>query len=87
MAKSKSIKEKGKLSFTRYFQKFSEGDPIVLTMNLSFKNDFPLRMQGRTGVVIGTRGAAYVVKVNEGNMARQYIVKAINLKKIAELKK
>lgn len=82
MLKRKGIRSRGKVALSRFFQSFKEGDHVALVKELSMKSDFPKRMQGRTGVIMKQRGNAYVVKVNDLNMAKQFIVHPIHLKKI-----
>lgn len=40
-------------------------------------------MQGRSGVVVGSRGTAYVINVADLGMPKQYVIKPIHLKKIS----
>lgn len=88
MLKRKRIREKGKLSFSKYFQKFDSGDTIAVVRELSVQGPgFPKRIQGRTGKVIEKRGSAYVVEIMDQKMAKQYIIKPIHLKKIMVEKK
>lgn len=83
MLKRKRIREKGKISLTRYFHKFNSGDSIAIVRELNVQSPgFPRRMQGRTGKVIGKRGSAYVVEVYDFNAKKQYVIKPIHLKKI-----
>lgn len=86
MLKRKKIKTRGKVSFTRFFQSFKTGDSVALVQELSMKPQFPKRMQGRTGKIVQQRGRAYVVEVNDLNMAKRFCVSPIHLKKI-EVKK
>jgi len=82
MLKRKRIRTKGKISFQKYFQKFSEGDSVALVRELAQTPNFPRRMQGRTGKVIAKRGTAYVVEVKDYDAKKQYMVKPVHLKKI-----
>ena len=50
MVKKKKVKTKGKLQFSRYFQEFEEGEKVAVIKELSVDSNFPLRLQGRTGV-------------------------------------
>ncbi len=87
MLKRKKIRQKGKVSLSKYFQKFDDGDSVALVMDLSVQNPgFPKRMQGRTGKVIEKRGSAYVVQVKDLNMPKKYIVRPVHLRKIQEAK-
>ena len=88
MLTNKNIRSKGKISFTKYFQEFSEGDSVAIVRDLTIQSPgFPSRMQGRTGVVIGKRGESYVISVKDFSRTKTYIVKPIHLKKIEVTKK
>jgi len=82
MLKRKRIRERGKISFSKFFQKFDEGDYVAIVRELSQTASFPKKLQGRTGKVLGKLGKSYVVEINDQNMAKQYIVKPIHLKKV-----
>lgn len=83
MIKRKRIRERGKFSFTSFFQKFNEGEPVALVRELSQQSPgFPKRMQGRTGKVLVKKGNAYVVEVNDHNMKKQFVVRPVHLKRI-----
>lgn len=84
MLKRKRIGEKGKISFTRYFQTFKAGDNVALIRDVSFKRSFSDRMHGRTGIIMEKRGAGYVIEVTEGGMNKQFMVKPIHLKKLSK---
>jgi large subunit ribosomal protein L21e len=87
MLKRKRIRTRGKFSFMSFFQKFDSGDSVAIVRELGMQSPgFPKRMQGRTGVVIGKRGGAYIVEVKDINMKKSYIIKPIHLKKIENLK-
>ena len=86
MAKQKKIREKGKISFTKYFQKFKEGDLVAIARELAVKFGYPARLQGRTGKVLSKRGAAYYVEIKDFNKPKKYLIKPIHLKKIQEVK-
>ncbi len=83
MLKRKRIKQKGKISFTRYFQRFNSGDSVALVRELAAQSPgFPNRMQGRTGKVVEKRGNAYVVEIYDYNQKKTFMVKPVHLKKI-----
>ena len=65
------------------FQELGEGNRVALVREASVKCPFPKRMQGRTGVVIGKRGRAYVVLVNDLNKEKTFVITPIHLKKIS----
>ena len=80
--RKKKIREKGKLSFTRYFQEFKEGERVSVVRELSATCNFPKRLQGKTGVVESQRGKAYFVKINDQNKEKKFLIEPIHLKKI-----
>jgi large subunit ribosomal protein L21e len=83
MLKRKSVKTKGKISFTRYFQEFKAGDSVAVVKEHSIPFGYSKRMQGRTGKVLGKQGGAYKVEVNDLNRPKVYYIKPIHLKRIA----
>lgn len=83
MLTNKRIRQRGKVSLQKYFQKFSEGDNVAIVKDLAIQSPgFPDRMQGRTGVVIRKQGESYVVAIKDFAQRKIYIVKPIHLKKI-----
>ncbi len=83
MLTNKRIRQKGKISLQKYFQKFSEGDNVAIVKDLTVQSPgFPSRMQGRTGIVIGKQGSAYTVAIKDYARRKVYIVRPVHLKKI-----
>ena len=80
----KPTREKGKRNLSKMFQKLEIGDRVCLGRDVASKGlpGFPRRMQGRTGIVEGKRGRAYVVQVNDLNAKKKFIIKPIHLKKL-----
>ena len=82
MVNRKKIKTRGKLKFSRYFQKFKEGDRVSVVAEKSISINFPTRLQGRTGVVEGKRGKAYMIKIKDQDKEKRFLIEPIHLKKI-----
>lgn len=82
MAKRKSPRQRGKISFTKYFQSFKEGDFVAVARELSVIFGYSKRTQGRTGRVIAKKGSAYEVEINDLNKPKRYFIKPVHLKKI-----
>lgn len=83
MNKKKRIRERGKVSLSRCFQKFSEGDSVAIVRELGLQSPgFPKRMQGRTGKIIEKRGSAYVIEVNDFNRQKKFAVIPAHLRRI-----
>ena len=86
MLTHKSPRTKGKFSFTKYFQKFEDGDAVAVVQELSVPFGLPKRLQGRTGRVLKKRGSAYEVEIKDLNKPKKYCIRPIHLKKIMEAK-
>ena len=87
MVRRKKIRTRGKLSLSRFFQKFNKGDSVAIKREVSLQPMFPARMQGRTGKVLEKRGRSYVVLIKDQNKEKQFIIPPIHLKKIKQIKK
>ncbi len=83
MVRRKPIRTRGKIQFSKYFQKFKEGDNVTVIKEPSVSSSFPLRIQGRTGIVEGKRGRAYVIELMDHDMEKRFIIEPIHLKKIS----
>ena len=87
MIKRKRIRQRGKFSFSLYFQKFKDGDSVAIVRELSLQSPgFPKRMQGRSGKIKCKRGSAYVVELKDYNMKKEYVIKPMHLKRIQNVK-
>lgn len=85
MLKYKKPRQKGKFSFTKYFQKFKEGDSVAVVRELAVPLGYSKRLQGRTGKVIEKRGSAYHISIMDHNKEKRYMIKPIHLKKIEDV--
>ncbi len=83
MLKHKRLREKGKFSFTRFFQKFQPGERVAVVRELSIPFGYSKRLQGRTGIVLEKRGSAYNVEIFDLNKKKKYLIKPIHLKRIS----
>ena len=86
MVNKKSIRTRGKLQLSRYFQELNEGDFVAISREQSVPINFKKRIQGLTGIVEGKRGKAYMVKIKEGNKEKRILIEPIHLKKIKQIK-
>ena len=82
MIKRKTLRSHGKISLSRYFQKFNENDRVTVIRDLSLHPKFPKKLQGRSGVIIGKRGKFYIVKINDLNKEKTYIIHPVHIKKL-----
>ena len=82
MVKSKKIRQKGKIRLSEYYKDLVDGDKVAVVTEKSMKRSFPPRLQGRTGEIIGTRGTFKLVKINDKDAVKTYIIHPIHLKKV-----
>jgi len=82
MIKRKSKRDHGKIKLSNYFQEFKEGERVSVKRELSLRPKFPKTIQGRSGVINGKRGSSYVVKINDLNKEKTYIIHPVHLKKL-----
>jgi len=82
MKKQKQIRTIGKIKLSEYFKELKDGDSVAIIKDASHTSNFPDRIHGATGVIESKRGRAYVVKLNDFNKEKRFIIQAIHLKKL-----
>jgi len=82
MVNRKKIRTRGKLQLSRYFKKFVTDEKVAVIKEKSIASNFPKVLQGRTGIIEEARGKAYLVKINDKNQEKRYLIEPIHLKKI-----
>ena len=87
MVNRKCTRTRGKLQLSKYFQNLKQGDLVSVVAERSENITFPKRLQGRTGIVIGKRGKANLVKIKDQTKEKEFIIKSIHLKKIKPIEK
>ncbi len=79
---TKDKRERGKLSLTKYFAKFSEGDKVVLKAEPSVhKGTYHTRFHGKQGIVKAKQGRCYAVSIKDGSKQKTLIVHPVHLKR------
>jgi large subunit ribosomal protein L21e len=79
---SKTVRDKGKLSFTKYFQTLKEGDKVQLSLEASIhKGIFHPRYNGKVGVVLNKDGECYNVLIKDIKKEKVVLVHPIHLTK------
>jgi len=84
MLRRKPIRSRGKLPLSKYFQDFESGESVAVTIERSLQPRFPSNLQGKTGIVEGKRGKAYLVKIRVSDKDKTFIIEPIHLKKIIQ---
>ncbi|MEK6906497.1 MAG: 50S ribosomal protein L21e [Nanoarchaeota archaeon] len=82
MSKKKAVRTRGKLKLSRYFQELKKGDFVGVMIEPSLVSNIPKRLQGRTGLVDGKKGRAYIIKIKDMEKEKEFIINPIHLKKI-----
>ena len=82
MAKSKKIRQRGKIRLSDYFKEYKTGDTVSIVKEQSVSSSFPIRMIGKTGKVIASRGTYKMVELNDGNKVKHFLVHPIHLRKL-----
>lgn len=79
----KGVREKGKISLTRYFQLFKVNEKVILKAEPAIqKGIYFRRFHGKTGIIKGRKGRCYEVMIKDGKKEKILIVHPIHLKKI-----
>ncbi len=76
----KKVRERG-VRIRKFLQTFDVGQRVHIDIEPASQKGMPHpRFQGRTGVVIGQRGRAYLVQVRDGGKMKTLIVRPEHLK-------
>jgi len=82
-ARAEAAPEKGKISLSKYFQEFQDGDKVNLKVNPNVqKGRFFPRFHGMTGDILGKKGRCYEVLIKDGGKKKQLSIHPIHLKKV-----
>jgi len=79
---AKNVRESGKLRLSSYFKKIEDGTSVALVTDAGVQSNYPARMKGMSGKVIGSRGQFKLVEIKDGNKSRTLIVHPVHLKKL-----
>ena len=76
----KKVRER-RIRIRKVLQTFELGQYVHIDIEPAVQKGMPHpRFQGRTGVVVGQRGRAYLVKIRDGNKHKTLIVRPEHLK-------
>jgi len=82
MARRKNVRTRGKLPLSKYFQDFKVGESVAVIRERAVASSFPVRLQGRTGVVEDKRGKAYIIKIKDQDKEKKFLIEPKQKKKI-----
>jgi len=86
MVQRKNLRMRGKLRLSGFFQELKKGDAVSIVRNPSIKSNFPIRLQGKTGVIENSLGKACLVLVKDNRQEKRFLIEPIHLKKIKGLR-
>tara|TARA_Y100000294_G_C8414362_1_gene280132 strand:- start:287 stop:577 length:291 start_codon:yes stop_codon:yes gene_type:complete len=79
---SKSVRRKGKISLTKYFQTFNEGDKVLLNAEPAVqKGLYHPRFHGKSGIIKKSQGRAYYIEIKDKSSTKQLLVHPVHLKR------
>lgn len=68
------------ITVNTFLEKFKEGEKV--NVKLSTNNNIPHpRFHGKTGVVLGKRGRAYIIQLRDKNKVKQIIARPEHLRR------
>ncbi|MEM3391857.1 MAG: 50S ribosomal protein L21e [Archaeoglobaceae archaeon] len=78
----KKVREKG-LKLRKFLQEFSMGQRVVIDIESASQKGMPHpRYHGRSGVVVGQRGRAYLVQIRDGGKIKTLISRPEHLRAV-----
>lgn len=82
---SKPLRRKGKISISRYFKEFKEGDAVILSAEPAVqKGMYNPVFHGKSALVVGKRGNAYEVLIQDRKVEKMLIVHPVHLKGVSQ---
>jgi large subunit ribosomal protein L21e len=77
----KSIRRKGKISVSRFMQKFKSGQRVYLNIEPSYhKGCYDAKYFGKMGIVKKQKGKCYEVSINDCGKEKMLIVHPLHLR-------
>lgn len=79
---SKHIREKGKISISKYFQSFRIGERVVLSADPAIqKGIYNPVFHGKSGIISAKTGNCYSVLIQDKNKQKMLVVHPVHLKR------
>jgi large subunit ribosomal protein L21e len=79
---TKELRQKGKISLTKFFQNFEEGDKVTLLVESAYQRGmYHRKFYGKAGLVKGKQGECFLVEIVDGKTKKQVIVHPVHIKK------
>jgi large subunit ribosomal protein L21e len=72
-----------KLTVNKLLGNFKEGERVAIVISSNSQRGQPFkRFHGQTGIIMGKRGASFIVKIHDGNKEKQVISGPEHLKRV-----
>ena len=82
---AKSLRQKGKISLTTYFQTFEVGERVALRAEPAVqKGMYHPNYYGKAGIVKGKKGRCYEITIKDRTKEKILIVHPVHIKKISD---
>lgn len=78
----KSVRTRGKIQLSKYFQEFANSDKVGITIERAVDFKFPERIQGSSGIVSGKRGSYYIINIKTQEKNKKFLIAPVHLKKL-----
>ena len=79
----KPIRNKGKISLTKFFQNLEIGDKVQLCAESAYqKGMYNPRFHGKHGIVKAKKGACYFVEINDLGKFKNVLCHPVHLKRV-----
>ena len=79
----KNVRKKGKISLSKYFQTFDDGEKVRLVVEPAVQNGiYCPRFVGRSGLIMKKNGTCYEVAIKDHNKAKTVIVHPVHLQRL-----
>jgi len=78
----KSVRTRGKIQLSKYFQEFENNDKVGVTIERAVDFNFPERLQGSTGIVEGKQGRHYIINIKTRDKNKKFLIAPVHLKKL-----
>lgn len=79
----KCPRDRGKISITRFLQKFEVGDKVRILQEPAVHKGMPHpRYKNKVGTIIGKQGRAYIIEIKEGGKIKKLLSVPIHLAKV-----
>ncbi|MCF7861504.1 50S ribosomal protein L21e [Candidatus Woesearchaeota archaeon] len=81
----KPLRNKGKISISKYFQVLKENDRVLLKAEPAVQTGLYFRrFHGKTGLIKGKQGECYKILIKDGNKQKEVLVHPVHLRKMGE---